>query len=736
MELLCRNLEHQQIDFCFITETHYANDIHTHYCRGYRIFSTITTRKNQGGVAIVYKDNHPNPNWHVESERRHGGNVISAILVSGSKQTPVVGAYLPPDGPALQELPYLTEALERFKNSKTAPVLLGDLNADIHNPQPLRNQQLGTVLATYGFHDLLSHYKQRRRFKHRTTYFQWRDNLNRVIRTRTDYILATDRRLFEYVSIRDPRYFDSDHYMITARLLASPTPSHKGYLRGRRQQPFTRAKENPSQADSLLDTVKAQCPPPKQQHGFTRPCWFSPKTIQLMDTRCALRRNPKHSRTLARQLTRETNASIKIDRPKRCEDAGARIAACFPDDHQESADLQGAYNILQAWYKHSGDRPPKPSRQDLESRTEEFATPHAATPPPGDPIPCSLPSPYDIDDSIPSRDEIKEATSRLKNNKAPGPSGMRAEHIKDWVKLAFPEEYYQGQGEPPPPQPEPFDALVELIQHMWRTGELPQELTWQCLACLPKPCGGTRGIGLLEIIWKLTEAIMDTRLKEKVKLHDLLHGFKEKRGTTTAIIEAKLQQELAHLPHKPLFQVFLDLTKAYDTADRPRLLQTLKDYGVGPCFLRLLKAFWDHQQIVAKQSGFYGPLFTASRGGTQGSLVFPEIFNIMIDNIVRHWLTLVIGPERHYQREGLGDTVATKLAAFYADDGLISSTDAPWLQSSLDTLVGLFHRVGLDTNITKTKVMLCYPATIHVNQSEEAYILQTTGEGRRYAERQ
>jgi hypothetical protein len=75
------------------------------------------------------------------------------------------------------------------------------------------------------------------------------------------------------------------------------------------------------------------------------------------------------------------------------------------------------------------------------------------------------------------------------------------------------------------------------------------------------------------------EAIIDTRVKAVIKYHDLIYGFTSHRGTGTAMIEAKLQQELASINQQPLFQVYLDLKKAYDSLDRPRALQTLKNYG-------------------------------------------------------------------------------------------------------------------------------------------------------------
>jgi hypothetical protein len=41
--------------------------------------------------------------------------------------------------------------------------------------------------------------------------------------------------------------------------------------------------------------------------------------------------------------------------------------------------------------------------------------------------------------------------------------------------------------------------------------------------------------------------------------HDSLHGCHNRRGTGTAIIEAKLAQQLSYLELKPFYGVFLDL---------------------------------------------------------------------------------------------------------------------------------------------------------------------------------
>ena len=83
-----------------------------------------------------------------------------------------------------------------------------------------------------------------------------------------------------------------------------------------------------------------------------------------------------------------------------------------------------------------------------------------------------------------------------------------------------------------------------------------------------------------------------------IKLHNCLHGGLPCRGTGTAIMEVKLQQQLAWVEQAPLYQIYLDLRKAYDALDRGRCLEILAGYGVGPNLLRLQKKFWDDAKMV------------------------------------------------------------------------------------------------------------------------------------------
>ena len=104
---------------------------------------------------------------------------------------------------------------------------------------------------------------------------------------------------------------------------------------------------------------------------------------------------------------------------------------------------------------------------------------------------------------------------------------------------------------------------------------------------------------------------------------------------------------------------------------------------------------------------------------TQGHSLFPTIFNAVVDTVVRNWVSLVA--EYAGGQDRLGRGVIQRATFFYMEDGLVASTDPEWMQGSLDTLTGLFDRVGLRTIARKKVGMLCFPCSAFVNQPEAAY---------------
>ena len=117
----------------------------------------------------------------------------------------------------------------------------------------------------------------------------------------------------------------------------------------------------------------------------------------------------------------------------------------------------------------------------------------------------------------------------------------------------------------------------------------------------------------------------------------------------------------------------------------------------------------------------------------QGYPLSHTIFNVVVDAVVRTWVAVVIaGAEERGER---GKEGRHQDPLFYADDGMVSLSDPRWLQCAFNTLVGLFDRVELRTNVGKTVGMVCRPFQAADNQSEAAYGRRTMGEVLTYRER-
>ena len=118
---------------------------------------------------------------------------------------------------------------------------------------------------------------------------------------------------------------------------------------------------------------------------------------------------------------------------------------------------------------------------------------------------------------------------------------MRAEHLKVWLPRSEEEEEAEKEGtEGLEEAGDTWRLLVRLIQHIWDTGEIPSRMLLTIIVLIPKGNSGDfRGIGLLEVVWKVVEKIINARLKCN-PLHDALHGFRLGRGCSTAIMEVKL----------------------------------------------------------------------------------------------------------------------------------------------------------------------------------------------------
>ena len=232
---------------------------------------------------------------------------------------------------------------------------------------------------------------------------------------------------------------------------------------------------------------------------------------------------------------------------------------------------------------------------------------------------------------------------------------MRAEHLKWWIVTARKAEKDRetaGKDESETTTAEGgttytvaeqegtdldnWTRVVDLLQAAFREGKLAEEATWQAMVLITKGEKDFRGIGHVEVMWKVVAEILNNRLTASITYHDFIRGFRAGRRTGTVNLEAKQLQQLAALREEVLYVIFLDLHKVYDALDRSRCLEILEGYGVGPRVWRLLQTYWQRLTMVARAGGYYGAALQGDRGVTQGDPLSPTIFNVVVDVVVRH----------------------------------------------------------------------------------------------------
>ena len=175
---------------------------------------------------------------------------------------------------------------------------------------------------------------------------------------------------------------------------------------------------------------------------------------------------------------------------------------------------------------------------------------------------------------------------------------MRAEHLKGWLAEAQKEEAataksraaegtaeairvpgvedMEGKRETETEGMTHWGKVVALVREEFGEGRLAEESMWQAVVLIPKGKGEYRGIGLVEVMWKVVTAILNRRITASITYHEILYGFRASCSTVTATIKAKLIQQLVAMREEVLYVIFLDLHKEYYALDRDRCLEILE----------------------------------------------------------------------------------------------------------------------------------------------------------------
>ena len=152
--------------------------------------------RHRGGVALFYWDS---PNFAVKEIRQFGANVIACQLETGKRRWYIVGFYLAlGDGTMILDVE--VAMAERPRGADL--IVAGNFNMDLENIGSWGwDKDITTEVATEGLEDIVGNLLPQWRVwcKDRRAWEMVRQG--RVVRSWTDYILVSNRRIFQNVAV-------------------------------------------------------------------------------------------------------------------------------------------------------------------------------------------------------------------------------------------------------------------------------------------------------------------------------------------------------------------------------------------------------------------------------------------------------------------------------------------------------------------------------------------------------
>ena len=155
----------------------------------------------------------------MEAVREYRLNAMSFEVATGARRWYIIRFYLASDD--TETIEHVVTALGDIPKG-TALIVAGGLNTDLEESESdRRGTEIAAAMMAAGLEDMMAYLLLR---KHRwvreiRTWSMVREG--KVVRSRMDYLLGTDRSLFRNVSVRDPRH-NTDHFIVVGCLHSAP----------------------------------------------------------------------------------------------------------------------------------------------------------------------------------------------------------------------------------------------------------------------------------------------------------------------------------------------------------------------------------------------------------------------------------------------------------------------------------------------------------------------------------
>jgi hypothetical protein len=178
------------VGLAVVTETKITDVRYTRLASGYKILASRAASHNQGGIALLWKENHRG--FEVESAKIVTPNLLTFLLVTGNEQFYCMGIYIPPtDTMGVEDLRAAWEACP----DGCMPLILEDLNINFGDPRDKRDEVIRDLINDIDLVDASRRYTPHRPHRQSTrARWTWRQKREgKMHYSQPDYVLVRER---------------------------------------------------------------------------------------------------------------------------------------------------------------------------------------------------------------------------------------------------------------------------------------------------------------------------------------------------------------------------------------------------------------------------------------------------------------------------------------------------------------------------------------------------------------
>jgi hypothetical protein len=321
----------------------------------------------------------------------------------------------------------------------------------------------------------------------------------------------------------------------------------------------------------------------------------------------------------------------------------------------------------------------------------------------------------------PTTEEVAKGIQKLKNNKAPGESGIPHEALKALSGLSI-------------------THVTELLQKYWTDPTVvhPEwqqaSLTWLHKKGDRKDPSNYRGIVLQDILARLLSVVITARLQTILAFHGIEEQFgcQPGRGTIDALFALRSALQLRREHQTDTYALFIDLIKAFDTANHDLLFEILGKYGAPPGLIAVIRRLHDNFKLklkIEKEECIIPYTVGVRQGDNMAPTLFIFLMQAFYTSFLHRWNETLSNSlpifRYHSNNNGKllrqGNPAKTKgttfsfLGALFVDDcALLFDTIEEAASASQELLTqlrrfGLLMHVGTTEKKSKTEAMY-FPA--------------------------